>query len=145
MSANRPVACLVVLLVAVSIVEAKVYKRCALAQELKSRGIPRNQIANWVCIARHESNYNTRALGRPNRDGSRDHGLFQINDRYWCSPPGPHNDCRVTCSALRDDKIADDVKCIRKIYARHGFSAWVAWRNRCRGKNLSGYVAGCKI
>nr|AAL17868.1 lysozyme precursor [Ornithodoros moubata] len=128
------------------VVEGKVYDRCSLASELRWKyNLPKDQIADWVCIAEHESSFNTAALGRPNSDGSQDHGLFQINDRYWCSPPGPHNDCGVSCAALRDDNIDDDVKCIRKIYARHGFSAWVAWKNNCRGKNLSKYVAGCKI
>ena len=29
-----------------------------------------------------------------------------------------------------------EVNCVNKIFAVHGFSAWVAWRNHCQGRML---------
>lgn len=133
--------CLLLLLIGV---EGKIFRKCELVNTLVRNGVPRNQIANWVCLAKHESNFNSRIKSRMNRNRSFDHGIFQINDRYWCSPPGPHNECKINCSSLRDDKISDDIKCARKIYARHGFRAWYGWRRNCNGKNLKSYVSGCK-
>ncbi|XP_037567429.2 lysozyme 2-like, partial [Dermacentor silvarum] len=127
---------------------AKVFEKCELARELLYvHGFPEDQItavarasrhpsqsdappvfsmesAGWVCIAEHESLFNSSAVGHMNWDGSADHGLFQINDRYWCSPPGPKNECYIDCADLEDDDITDDVECVRLIYKRHGFSAW---------------------
>ncbi|KAI8501644.1 hypothetical protein Bbelb_209150 [Branchiostoma belcheri] len=82
------------------------------------------RIQNRVCLVEHESGYRTGVRGGPNWDGSYDHGIFQINDYYWCDDGGPHNDCGVSCSNLRDSNIADDVRCAKLIYQRHGFSAW---------------------
>lgn len=122
----------------------KVYKKCELAQELlQVHGFAEDEVAEWVCIAEHESEFNTSAIGRMNWDGSEDHGLFQINDRYWCSPPGPKNVCQIDCAALEDDDITDDLDCARVIYARHGFSAWAVWKNYCRGINYSTYLSSC--
>ncbi|CAG0924122.1 unnamed protein product [Notodromas monacha] len=83
-----------------------------------------------VCIAKHESTFDTSAINRNYWDGSKDYGLFQINDRYWCSPPDDQNSCRVNCVDLLDDDIRNDVKCARKIFKIHrrnegnGFLAW---------------------
>lgn len=96
-------------------------------------------------MAEHESSLNTAALGGPNVDGSYDHGLFQINDFYWCAPPGPNNECGVTCDALRTDDITAAANCALKIFGVQGFEAWVAWQNNCRGQDVSQYIAGCNI
>lgn len=40
---------------------------------------------------------------------------------------------------LVNDDINDDIQCVKKIYGVHGFSAWVAWNNYCRGRDLSNY------
>ncbi|KAF0307885.1 Lysozyme c-1 [Amphibalanus amphitrite] len=119
---------------------AKVFGRCELARKLKALGIPKYQIADWVCLAYHESRYNTAAVGRLNRDGSVDHGLFQISDIYWCDWKSnePHrrykNVCRKNCNSFRDNNIADDLICVRKIYMEHqrlqgnGFLAWYGFQ-----------------
>lgn len=127
----------------------KVYTRCELALELRDRHfIPYEQIATWVCIAHHESRYNTSAEGRLNGDGSGDHGLFQISDIYWCSPPGMGWVCGISCDALKDNDITDDVDCMRKVYAEHqrlsgdGFNAWSVYRPYCQGRSEE-YVRGC--
>lgn len=52
-----------------------------------------------VCLVEGESSGQTDVVGPPNTDGSRDHGLFQINDRYWCEDgPNPGKECNVRCS-----------------------------------------------
>uniref|UniRef100_A0A1B0CTG4 lysozyme n=1 Tax=Lutzomyia longipalpis TaxID=7200 RepID=A0A1B0CTG4_LUTLO len=128
---------------------AKIYDRCELAQELVYKHhVPIEEVATWVCIAKHESNFNTSAVGHLNADGSGDHGLFQISDIYWCSPPGKGWVCGLSCAQLEDDDISDDVKCMRKIYAEHqrlsgdGFNAWAVYSPHCRGR-AEKYIDGC--
>uniref|UniRef100_A0A182RF64 lysozyme n=1 Tax=Anopheles funestus TaxID=62324 RepID=A0A182RF64_ANOFN len=127
----------------------KVYGRCELAQELYYKhGLPYDQIATWVCIAHRESNYNVSAIGRLNADGSEDHGLFQISDIYWCSPPGKGWVCGLSCSDLEDNDLTDDVECMKTIYEEHtrlsgdGFNAWAVYRPYCKGRSEH-YINGC--
>lgn len=127
----------------------KIYERCELARELRNvHNVPMDQVATWVCIAKHESGYNTSAIGRLNYDGSEDHGLFQISDIYWCSPPGKGKGCGLTCAELEDNDISNDVQCMMRIHAEHqrlsgnGFSAWSVYKGRCEGISDI-FVAGC--
>ncbi|KAH8256187.1 hypothetical protein KR026_010018 [Drosophila bipectinata] len=129
---------------------AKVFDRCELAHLLQHRfGLPAPQVATLVCIAQHSSDFNTAAFGGGAGLGGGSHGLFQISDVYWCSPPGQGKGCGVSCARLRDDDIADDVLCVRKIYAEHqrisgdGFTAWQAYAAYC--KDPGSYVAGCGV
>lgn len=129
--------------------KGKVYERCELAQELRFKHkIPMEQVATWVCIAKHESDFNTSAIGRLNADGSEDHGLFQISDIYWCSPPGTGTACGVECSKFEDSDISDDVECMLKIHDEHtllsgdGFNAWTVYRPHCQGRSAS-FIDGC--
>ncbi|XP_039964582.1 uncharacterized protein LOC120777371 isoform X1 [Bactrocera tryoni] len=130
--------------------KGKVYKECELAQELYYKHkMPMEQIPTWVCIAKHESSFNTAAVGRLNADGSEDHGLFQISDLYWCT----HDEyggkaCNIPCHKLLDSDISDDVRCIKTIYAEHtrisgdGFTAWTVYNRNCRNQRLE-RVASC--
>lgn len=98
----------------------KIYERCELARELYyAHNLPFEEISTWVCIAKYESNYNTSAVGHLNADGSLDHGLFQISDIYWCSPPGKGWACGLSCAKLENSDISDDVQCMRRIYDEH--------------------------
>ena len=128
---------------------SKVYERCELAKELRYiHKITMEQVATWVCIAKHESNFNTSAIGRLNWDGSEDHGLFQISDIYWCSKSGSGKACGLSCDELEDDDITDDVSCMQQIYNEHtrlsgdGFTAWTVYNGRCKGRADS-YIADC--
>lgn len=129
----------------------KVYERCELARELKEvHSIPEDQIATWVCIAKHESEFNTSAVGHLNADGSGDHGLFQISDLFWCSPPGKGWVCGVSCADLEDDDIKDDVVCAKRIYRQHqrisgnGFTAWAVYEAYCASREaVDKFVDGC--
>ncbi|XP_037722423.1 uncharacterized protein LOC119555222 isoform X2 [Drosophila subpulchrella] len=140
-----PVVCLLLPLLAT----AKFFDRCELANLLQHRfGLPAAQVATLVCIAQHSSDFNTAAFGGGAGLGGGSHGLFQISDVYWCSPPGQGKGCGLSCSSLRDDDIADDVLCVRKIYAEHqrisgdGFTAWQAYGAYC-SHDAASYVAGC--
>lgn len=73
------IAAALFVLVFANISEGRVYTRCELAQALLDNGIPRNQLGTWVCIAQHESNFDTRAINR----NTRDYGIFQISSLYW--------------------------------------------------------------
>ncbi|XP_055380714.1 uncharacterized protein LOC129611545 [Condylostylus longicornis] len=120
----------------------KIYDRCELAYELfYLHKINIDHINTWLCIANYESHFNTSALGRINIDGSFDHGLFQINDEFWCSPPGKGFGCNLPCDKLRDSDISDDVNCIKIIYNEHkklfgdGFKAWTVYESLCKNRS----------
>lgn len=117
----------------------KIYERCELARELRNvHNVPLDQIHTWVCIANHESRFDTSVIGRLNADGSLDHGLFQISDIYWCSNEGRGKGCNAACSDFRNTDISDDVQCVRQIWTEHqrlfgnGFHAWAVYEPHCR-------------
>ncbi|KAK5640423.1 hypothetical protein RI129_011234 [Pyrocoelia pectoralis] len=130
-----------------SIVNSKVYKRCELARELQEvYEIPQTQLATWLCISNYESHYNTSA----HNSGTGDHGLFQISELYWCSPPGVGLACGVSCADLKDDDIEDDVICARRIFRQHqrltgdGFNAWAVYKLHCSNKeHRDTFLKGC--
>ncbi|XP_038216333.1 uncharacterized protein LOC119835521 [Zerene cesonia] len=120
---------------------ARIYDRCELARDLQTLGVDKDHLATWVCIAFHESRFDT-AARNPH---SGDHGLLQISELYWC---GPGKACGAPCSAFRDDDISDDVECAQQIYKEHtrlqgdGFLAWVVYPHHCR-HNTKKYLADC--
>lgn len=137
---------LVLILCVCSTVRARVYERCELARELRDKHqISQAHVPIWVCIAQHESNYNTSAV---NWD-SGDHGLFQISNLFWCSPPGNGHACGLSCASLEDDNIEDDIACAKRIHREHtrlsgdGFNAWVVYQTYCKGPQVQKYVEGC--
>merc|ERR1712012_89340 len=116
------------------VIHCKRYKRCELAEELRNKHkiVNRNFLANLVCIGHYESGLETDAVGTKGEEGSHDHGLFQISDKYWCERPGSPsaNVCNLPCSALVDEDLNDDIACVRRIYLEtaqlsgDGLSAW---------------------
>nr|CAD7414966.1 unnamed protein product [Timema poppensis] len=75
----------------------KVFTRCGLVQELVRQQFPEVLLANWVCLVESESGRNTSIISGPNRNKSYDYGLFQINDRFWCTHGRPGGGCNVSC------------------------------------------------
>merc|ERR1712179_818993 len=133
------------LLLGVLGVQAKVYDRCELARELLNvHGFVRRGLGDWICLVESESTYNTAAT-HDNGNGSRDYGLFQINDRYWCDANvGVAADCHIACKNLIDSDITDDITCVRHIFDIHGFEAWWGWLDHCQGVDVeTQYVSDC--
>ncbi|XP_035430172.2 mucin-2 [Spodoptera frugiperda] len=124
-----------------SVVGARIYERCELARELESLGVHPDDISTWVCIAYHESRFDTNA----NNPYSGDHGIFQISELYWC---GPGKACGLPCSALRDEDISNDVECALIVHEEHtrlqgnGFLAWVVYPQHCK-HNTKKYLVDC--
>ncbi|CAD0200022.1 unnamed protein product [Chrysodeixis includens] len=124
---------IVVLFSANIFVEAKRFERCELVHELKKQGFPENKMSDWVCLIEAESGRRTDVIGRVNRNGSRDYGLFQINDNIWCSNSTvPGKNCHVTCAELITDDITIASTCAKKIFKIQGFRAWHGWTKRCQ-------------
>lgn len=122
---------------------ARVLERCELARELRRLGVRADHVPVWVCIAYHESRFDTAALN----PGSGDHGLLQISELYWC---GAGKACGLPCAALRDDHIDDDVRCALRVHEEHtrlqgdGFLAWVVYPQHCK-QNTKKYLADCSV
>uniref|UniRef100_A0A2A4J4Q5 Lysozyme n=1 Tax=Heliothis virescens TaxID=7102 RepID=A0A2A4J4Q5_HELVI len=120
---------------------ARVYERCELARELRALGVHPDHISTWVCIAYHESRFDTAA----NNPHSGDHGIFQISELYWC---GPGKACGLPCSALRDEDISNDLECALLVHEEHtrlqgnGFLAWVVYPQHCK-HNTKKYLVDC--
>ncbi|XP_066469533.1 lysozyme C, milk isozyme-like [Tiliqua scincoides] len=131
--------------------EAKVFGKCELARLLKKHGMDGYQgysLGNWICMAYFESRFNTRLKGPKNSDSSHDYGIFQINSRWWCSngQGKTNNGCKASCSKFTNDDISDDIWCAKRIVQDpNKMSAWVAWRNYCRGRDLSSWTRGCRV
>ncbi|XP_040202321.1 lysozyme C-1-like [Rana temporaria] len=128
--------------------EGMVYSHCELYRIFKETGLDGYHgisAANWICLAYYESGYNTDAVN--NNGPSRDYGIFQINSKWWCNDgktAGAVNACKISCQSLLNSNIYDDIECAKRVVRDpDGISAWVAWRNHCRGKDLSRFTAGC--
>ncbi|CAB3365417.1 Hypothetical predicted protein [Cloeon dipterum] len=130
---------------------SKIYERCELAKELRDRlRVPAEQLATWVCIAEHESRYNTSIIGTLAQ--GKDHGIFQISDLYWCETGDDGGACGIDCNSLLDDDIRDDYVCARRIYRAHqglqgnGFRAWAVYQPHCsagQAANEAKYTNDC--
>lgn len=80
--------------------ESKTFSECELAKLLyRTYKYDKTKVNNFVCLARAESSLDTSKTNK-NSNGSTDYGLFQINNKYWCSASGysSSNDCKVSCS-----------------------------------------------
>ncbi|XP_047599398.1 lysozyme C, milk isozyme-like [Lutra lutra] len=118
--------------------EAKIFSKCELAHKLKTKrmdGYHGYSLADWVCMAPYESNFNTRAFNGKNANGSSDYGLFHLNSKWWCknSHHSSANACNIMCSKFLDDNINDDIVCAKRVVRDpKGMSAWMAWVKHCR-------------
>ncbi|XP_059539563.1 lysozyme C-like [Myotis daubentonii] len=133
-------------------VQAKVYERCELARTLKRLGMDGYwgvSLADWMCLAKWESSYNTRATNYNHKKKSTDYGIFQINSRLWCNDgktPNTFNGCGINCNVLLQDDITQAVTCAKRVVRDpQGIRAWVAWKNRCQNQDLTQYIQGCRL
>ncbi|XP_037813930.1 lysozyme P-like [Lucilia sericata] len=115
---------------------AKKYTRCSFIREMSSLGVPKDDLARWACIARHESSFDTTVIKAQNSPkDSQDYGVFQINDKYWCKPSSGHfsyNMCKVSCNDLLSDDINASMTCALKVLGQQGWSAWPSL-SECEG------------
>nr|ADL16408.1 c-type lysozyme [Oryzias melastigma] len=139
-----------VLLLFVVGASARVFERCQWARLLKASGMDGYRgvsLANWVCLTKHESNFNTSSVNH-NRDKSTDYGIFQINCRWWCNDTQTPtaNGCSIPCSALLTDNVDTAINCAKRVVRDpSGIAAWVAWRKYCKGQDVSSYIQGCGL
>ncbi|XP_019517771.1 PREDICTED: lysozyme C, milk isozyme-like [Hipposideros armiger] len=130
---------------------AKVFSKCELARKLKAHGMDGfydYSLANWVCMAEHESGFNTEAFNGKNSDGTSDYGIFQINNKWWCkdNTRSSKNACNIMCNKFRDDDINDDILCAKRVVKDpNRMSAWRGWEDHCKNKDLSRYLADCRL
>uniref|UniRef100_A0A3B1JSF8 lysozyme n=1 Tax=Astyanax mexicanus TaxID=7994 RepID=A0A3B1JSF8_ASTMX len=135
-----------VLLLLVSVASAQT--NCPLARTLKAAGMDGFNgvsLAHWVCMAFAESSYDTQATHFNPSDGSTDYGIFQINSRYWCSDgkfPGK-KECPFTCNQLFS--LQNSIACAKIVVQKRTMTAWDGWKAKCRGQNVSKYIAGCGV
>ena len=76
--------------------EAVTIDKCKLIDVFREEFAP-DLVDDWVCLARWESHYNTSAIGTLNWDGSKDLGLFQISEKWWCDWGSKGKGCRMDC------------------------------------------------
>lgn len=89
---------------------------------LSAHGFPQKDMDMLTCIAIKESNLNPSAVNKFNRNGTRDHGLFQINDIN-------KKMCGVTSKELLN--VHTNVKCAAKVYKVQNLKAWSTY-NICK-------------
>ncbi|XP_045619850.1 lysozyme C [Procambarus clarkii] len=154
-SEMRQLAWLWVLVVEVMVemTSGKVFEKCELATVLeKTHNMTRGEVKKWVCIAQYESTFNTTAVNHGNWDGSKDYGLFQLSNKFWCDDARKgKNVCRIPCTDLLDDDLTDDLACIKKIIRDTeqwkgkgtAFTAWVAYVSKCQNRDLDEYMSEC--
>ncbi|XP_051972268.1 lysozyme C-like [Xyrauchen texanus] len=140
-----------VFLMVLVVASGKQYERCELARALKAfgmNGYAGASLADWVCLTKWESNYNTAATNH-NTGGSTDYGIFQINSRYWCNddrtPGRTSNGCKINCSQLLSNDISLSINCAKIIGKMQGITAWYGWLNHCKNHDVSPYIAGCGV
>ncbi|KAH0501913.1 Lysozyme C-1 [Microtus ochrogaster] len=92
-----------------------------------------------LCLAQHESNFNTKATNYNPGGQSTDYGIFQINSRSWCNDgktPKAVNACGISCSALLQDDITQAIKCAKRVVRDpQGVKAWYVgtWEGKTVG------------
>ncbi|XP_048215792.1 lysozyme C, spleen isozyme-like [Perognathus longimembris pacificus] len=145
-------ALLILVVLFSSTVHSKIFERCELARTLKRGGMDGYMgisLANWMCLAKWESSYNTRATNYNRGDKSTDYGIFQINSRYWCNDgktPRAVNACGISCNALLQDDITQAITCAKRVVRDpQGIRAWVGWRNHCQNQDVSQYIRNCRL
>ncbi|XP_056404704.1 lysozyme C-1-like [Hyla sarda] len=122
-----------------------VIDRCSVVRAVRSSGIAGYKgytEGDYVCLVRYASNYETSLNRSPT-----EYGAFQINSYFWCDDyktPGHRNACGISCAALLDTNLADDLRCVKRIVQDpNGLDAWQAWTRNCKGRDNSYFTVGC--
>ena len=83
-----------------------------------------------ICIAKNESHFRLNLINT-NTNGSKDYGLFQINDKWWI-------DHERGCGYDRDEilDVINNISCAKIIYDRRGFKPWYGYKKECDNYKL---------
>uniref|UniRef100_A0A8B9QII5 lysozyme n=1 Tax=Apteryx owenii TaxID=8824 RepID=A0A8B9QII5_APTOW len=126
---------------------AKAFGRCQLAHLLQQEGLDSYRgysLADWLCMAFYESNFDTAAKSI-NADSSTNFGIFQINNQLWCTDERSpsENLCRVSCTGTTRYSAGGCVQ--GKPVPRVAKMAREDWAMHCKGRDLSEWVEGCDL
>uniref|UniRef100_A0A3B1KKD2 lysozyme n=1 Tax=Astyanax mexicanus TaxID=7994 RepID=A0A3B1KKD2_ASTMX len=132
-----------VLLLLVAAVSTKRFTKCELVRTLKAAGMD-----DFFSVSlAHSLKTNTNGMYTEH------YGIFQINNRRWCSDgkfPGK-KDCPFTCNRKSSVHIfklfslQNSIDCAKIIVQKLGMTPWKGWRYECWGQDVSKYVAGCGV
>lgn len=106
-----------------SVVSARLYEKCELAQELFQKyKIPLEKVGPIVCIAESQARLRTEAMLIQGKN--KFFGLFQVGSEWWCNEDEtPGKGCNLQCSKLLHDDITDDVECLNAILKEHSLKS----------------------
>nr|AEG19518.1 lysozyme [Cyclina sinensis] len=138
---------LVVLLMIIETSRAATKTKCQVVQALRAQGVTSDsELRNWLCLVEKESSFRY-DVTNSNSNGSKDYGIFQLNDGFWCGKSNGYsgticwrlrtNGCQDSCSSFLNSDISNDANCAVRIKNCDGFSRWEGWKNKCKGKNLN--------
>ena len=136
---NLRISAAFVLLLAISIefIEGKILTDVELAVELRLAGVDRSFFTNWICLAKHESGFNTRLMLGPSFKSSFSYGIFQISSLNGCIRGHRGGICKKKCEDfIASDDIKEDIACAVKIQKELGFKVWKQWERNCKGRKL---------
>ncbi|XP_015906492.1 lysozyme 1B-like [Parasteatoda tepidariorum] len=124
-------------------IKAKVVSPCAVADIFMNKLHQKKaNAANFACLAKYASGFNTQAVGETHKDGSDDFGIFMINDKY-CRK-GTKTSCGVSCTDLVSDNIEHSATCALAIMEKEGFSHWPEWKN-CQHIPTLRFIDKCDV
>lgn len=115
--------------------------KCEVVRALRNQNVPDWEIRDWLCLVKHESSYRY-DVTNDNSNGSRDYGIYQLNDKYWCGRGSTKYSrcwqintygCGVDCAYFLNADLTDDTECAVKIKGCNGFGKWYGWLNKCQG------------
>ncbi|XP_033985817.1 lysozyme C-1 [Trematomus bernacchii] len=160
-----------------SLAEGKVVSKCDLKKEFnklpeiewpEGHTMTDNFLAKLICHVEKASEFNTSSVNQliPRKKEEEEaeqwtlYGLFQLSDHLICSDgatPSPDRICNVTCSALVDDHIEDDISCVLNIAKKVIDGGFAVERRRefwrmvrlifqpdCNNETAGNYFAECK-
>jgi hypothetical protein len=102
-----------------------VYKPSEINTALVNAGVPPHVAPTLTAVSGAESGFGRSTISPPNKDGSRDHGVFQVNDKAW---PQFKN---VAAQPLQTQAAI-----AAHIYNTQGLKAWSTYNNGAYKKYL---------
>jgi lysozyme C len=91
-------------------------------------------IEKMVCIAQNESKLYVGAVSDTNSDGSKDYGIFQLNNMWWPSNrinSGARGRGPCASTGVLTSSVLASAQCAKIVVQQQGFCAWTTARNIC--------------